>query len=152
MHLGKNRVKSDKSGVYSDDRRHAMRDRRVGYSQGSGGTLCRGGVQPGRSGQQSGCSWGRVCAVGEEWGPVKKEWGTCLLSNCTWDQHLGGKDLCSSQGQRSTGLHLGVHEAPMAVLETSCGSFRGNDVNVCGWYTSVAGGCGAVGGRECSVG
>lgn len=100
-----------------------------------------------------GYSWGRVCAVGEEWGPVKKEWGsTCLLSNCTWDQHLGRKDLSSSQGQRSTGLDLGAHEAPMAVLETSCGSFRGNDVKACGWYTSAAGGCGAVGGWGCSDG
>lgn len=107
----------------------------------------------GSSRGRMGYSWGRVCAVGEKWGPVKKEWvSTCLLSNCTWDQHLGRKDLSSSQGQRSTGLDLGAHEAPMAVLETSCGSFRGNDVKACGWYTSAAGGCGAVGGWGCSDG
>lgn len=29
-------MKSDKSGVYSDDRRHAMSDRKVRYIQGSG--------------------------------------------------------------------------------------------------------------------
>lgn len=90
-------------------------------------------------------------AVGEEWGLVKKD-TTCLLSSCTWDQHLGGKDLSSSQGQRSTGLDLGVHKAPMAVLETSSGSFRGNDVKVSGWYTSAASRCGAVGGWVCSDG
>lgn len=93
--------------------------------------------EPGRSGQQSGTNrvqlGASLCGRGGM-GSSQKGMGLsiCLLSNCTWDQHLGRKDLSSSQGQRSTGLDLGVHEAPMAVLETSCGSFRGNDVKACG--------------------
>lgn len=77
----------------------------------------------------------------EKWGIVKKEWAqsrrsgcsqgevgyspegvgtTCLLSGCTWYQHLGertwsrGRSLCVPlRDSGYIGLDLGVHRAPV---------------------------------------